>query len=431
MRIYSSAEYDISSLIGILRTREGSERPDVADTVRKIINEVKTGGDRALLELTEKYDRVTLEGLEVSRDMLKKAYESLDPPLAFTIGRASENIIKFHQKQKDNSWFDCNEAGIILGQKITPLERVGVYVPGGTAPLPSSVLMNVIPARVAGVKEVIMCTPPGKDGVPNPVILACAYIAGVDRVFSIGGAQAVAAMAYGTETIPKADKITGPGNIYVATAKKMVYGICDIDMTAGPSEILIIADESAKPEYVAADLLSQAEHDIMASSILISDSETLIKKVADEIGRQVGKLSRQEIIKKSIENYGAAILVKSLDEAVGISNLIAPEHLELMVKDPFSLLGSIRNAGAIFLGEYAPEPLGDYMAGPNHILPTNGTARFFSPLSVSDFVKKSSVISYSKKALEYLYRDVVRFAEAEGLDAHANSVRVRFEGENQ
>lgn len=431
MKIYSYSEYDIDLLIKKLRSRDSSDRPDVTDSVKEIIDEVRLTGDEALFKFTEKFDGVRLKNLEIDRDTLRMAYESLKPPLASAIERACENIRKFHQRQKENSWFECDEGGIILGQKITPLERVGVYVPGGTAPLPSSVLMNIIPAKVAGVGEVIMCTPPQKNGLPDPVILACAYVTGADRVFSAGGAQAVAAMAYGTETIPRVDKITGPGNIYVATAKKLLFGVCDIDMIAGPSEILVIADENANPGYVAADLLSQAEHDILASAVLVSDSETLIKRVISEIDRQVRRLSRKDIIARSIENYGAAILVNSLEEAVAVSNLIAPEHLELMVKDPFSLLGSIKNAGAIFLGGYAPEPLGDYMAGPNHILPTNGTARFFSPLSVSDFTKKSSIISYSERALKDIYKDVVLFAETEGLDAHANSVRIRFEGDNE
>jgi len=431
MRIYKSAENDLDSLIKILRKRESGERPEVTGAVMEVINEVRTKGDEALYHFSRKFDGVNLEGLEIGSDKLKNAYESLEPSLALTIEKACENIRKFHQRQKENSWFESLENGVILGQKMTPLERVGVYVPGGTAPLPSSVLMNVIPAKVAGVREVIMCTPPRAGGMPDPVILACAYISGVDRVFGVGGAQAIAAMAYGTETIPRVDKITGPGNIYVATAKKMVYGVCDIDMIAGPSEILVIADEYANPGFVAADLLSQAEHDVLASSILISNSDWLIMNVIAEINRQMQKLPRKEIINKSIEDYGAAILVESLDEAVELSNLIAPEHLELIVKNPFSLLGSIRNAGAIFLGEYAPEPLGDYMAGPNHILPTNGTARFFSPLSVSDFTKKSSIISYSREALKGLYKDVVRFAQTEGLDAHANSVRIRFEEDNE
>jgi len=431
MRIYKSAENDLDSLIKILRKRESGERPEVTGAVMEVINEVRTKGDEALYHFSRKFDGVNLEGLEIGSDKLKNAYESLEPSLALTIEKACENIRKFHQRQKENSWFESLENGVILGQKMTPLERVGVYVPGGTAPLPSSVLMNVIPAKVAGVREVIMCTPPRAGGMPDPVILACAYISGVDRVFGVGGAQAIAAMAYGTETIPRVDKITGPGNIYVATAKKMVYGVCDIDMIAGPSEILVIADEYANPGFVAADLLSQAEHDVLASSILISNSDWLIMNVIAEINRQMQKLPRKEIINKSIEDYGAAILVESLGEAVELSNLIAPEHLELIVKNPFSLLGSIRNAGAIFLGEYAPEPLGDYMAGPNHILPTNGTARFFSPLSVSDFTKKSSIISYSREALKGLYKDVVRFAQTEGLDAHANSVRIRFEEDNE
>jgi len=426
MRIFSSSGEDINSLVKILRKRESGEHPEVADTVREIINEVRTRGDKALFDFTERFDGVRLKSLEVSREAAKEAYDSLEPALRSTIEKACENIRKFHEKQKENSWFEAEENGIIVGQKITPLERAGVYIPGGTAPLPSSALMNIIPAKVAGVREVIMTTPP-RDGIlPDPVILACAYIAGVDRIFSVGGAQAIAAMAYGTETIPKVDKITGPGNIYVATAKKMVYGVCDIDMIAGPSEILVIADEYAKPEYVAADLLSQAEHDVLASAILITDSKSLIEKVTGEIERQVRKLSRKEIIEKSLEDYGAIVLACSLDEAVEISNLIAPEHVELMVKDPFSLLGGIKNAGAIFLGENAPEPLGDYIAGPNHTLPTNGTARFFSPLSASDFVKKSSIISYSREALRSLYKDVIRFAEAESLDAHANSARIRF-----
>ncbi len=415
MKVYSSAECDINLLVKTLRTREGTARPDVAGTVADIINTVREKGDKALFEFTERFDGVSVKSLEVGREQIKKAFESLEPELAAAIEKACENITAFHQKQRENSWFESFDNGIFVGQKITPLERVGVYVPGGTAPLPSSVLMNVIPAKVAGVSEVIMCTPPGRNGMPSPVILACAYLTGVDRVFSVGGAQAVAAMAYGTETIPRVDKITGPGNIYVATAKKMVYGVCDIDMIAGPSEILVIADEYANPAYVAADLLSQAEHDVLASAIFITNSENLIRNVMTEMDRQLRKLSRKEIITKSTENYGAAVLVESIEEAVKLSNLIAPEHLELMVKDPFSLLGSIKNAGAIFLGEYAPEPLGDYMAGPNHILPTNGTARFSSPLSVNDFVKKSSVISYSEKALKSIYKDIIRFAETEGL----------------
>ncbi|NLK68003.1 MAG: histidinol dehydrogenase [Clostridiaceae bacterium] len=427
MKVFSSTEYDIEQLIKMLRKRSSDEQTDVTEAVREILTEVRVKGDEAVSYYTEKFDRAKLANFEIGKDVIKQAYDSLSIGMTSTIEKAAENIRKFHQMQSENSWFESSEEGVLLGQKITPLERVGVYVPGGTAPLPSSVLMNVIPAKVAGVKEIIMCTPPYNGGYPDPVILACAYIAGVDRVFSIGGAQAIAAMAYGTQTIPKVDKVTGPGNIFVATAKKMVYGVCDIDMIAGPSEILIIADKTARPEYVAADLLSQAEHDVLASSILISDSNGLIEDVISQIDKQKQKLPRKDFIDKSLKNYGAAILVSSLKEAVELSNMIAPEHLELIVQEPFSLLGNVKNAGAIFLGEYSPEPLGDYMAGPNHILPTNGTARFFSPLSVNDFTKKSSIISYSKDALRGLSKDLVRFAQTEGLDAHANSIKIRFE----
>ena len=427
MKVFSSTEYDIEQLIKMLRKRSSDEQTDVTEAVREILTEVRVKGDEAVSYYTEKFDRAKLANFEIGKDVIKQAYDSLSIGMTSTIEKAAENIRKFHQMQSENSWFESSEEGALHGQKITPLERVGVYVPGGTAPLPSSVLMNVIPAKVAGVKEIIMCTPPYNGGYPDPVILACAYIAGVDRVFSIGGAQAIAAMAYGTQTIPKVDKVTGPGNIFVATAKKMVYGVCDIDMIAGPSEILIIADKTARPEYVAADLLSQAEHDVLASSILISDSNGLIEDVISQIDKQKQKLPRKDFIDKSLKNYGAAILVSSLKEAVELSNMIAPEHLELIVQEPFSLLGNVKNAGAIFLGEYSPEPLGDYMAGPNHILPTNGTARFFSPLSVNDFTKKSSIISYSKDALRGLSKDLVRFAQTEGLDAHANSIKIRFE----
>ncbi len=427
MRVFSSTEHDVDALINILRKRSGDEQQDVTQAVTEILDAVRTKGDEAVRYYTKKFDKADLISFEVGKDDIKQAYDSLSFEMVSTIERAAENIRKFHERQTENSWFESSENGVLLGQKITPLERAGVYVPGGTAPLPSSVLMNVIPAKVAGVKEIIMCTPPQNGGSPDLVILACAYIAGVDRVFSVGGAQAIAAMAYGTQTIPSVDKVTGPGNIFVATAKKMVYGICDIDMIAGPSEILIIADGAARPEYVAADLLSQAEHDVLASSILISVSKDLIENVIAEIDRQKQKLPRKNFIDQSIKNYGAAILVGSLKEAVELSNMIAPEHLELIVQDPFSLLGDVKNAGAIFLGEYTPEPLGDYMAGPNHILPTNGTARFFSPLTVNDFTKKSSIISYSKEALMDISQDLVRFAQTEGLDAHANSVKIRLE----
>jgi histidinol dehydrogenase len=424
LNCYSIKELD--QLMVLLNSRNSEEQKEVADTVSSILREVRLKGDKAVIQYTKMFDGVEIKTLEVEKNILQQALETIDPELLSSIKRAMENIRSFHEKQKENSWFTTESDGVLLGQKVTPLERVGVYVPGGTAPLPSSVLMNVIPAKVAGVDEIILFTPPGKNGLPDPVILACAQIAGVDRVFTAGGAQAVAAMAYGTETVPKVDKITGPGNIYVAAAKRMVYGVCDIDMIAGPSEVLVIADEHARPEYVAADLLSQAEHDVMASAVLVTTSKELIDQVTAEMNKQVKTLSRKQFILKSVNNCGAAVLVDSLAQAVEISNRIAPEHLELYVKNPFELLGSVRNAGAIFLGEYTPEPLGDYMAGPNHILPTNGTARFSSPLSVNDFVKKSSIIAYSKEALSNLWRDTERFAMAEGLDAHANSIRIRF-----
>ncbi len=426
MNLYVSSKEDIEQLLTRLKSRNSEQRQDVTDAVQNILQQVKLEGDQAVLRFTQRFDRVELKSLEVGRNELQNALDALEPELLASIRKAAENIRLFHEKQKENSWFTAEENGILLGQKVTPLQRVGVYVPGGTAPLPSSVLMNVIPAKVAGVSEIILCTPPGKNGLPNPVTLACAAIAGANRVFAIGGAQAVAAMAYGTQTVPRVDKITGPGNIYVATAKKMVFGLCGIDMVAGPSEILVIADDKARPDYLAADLLSQAEHDAVASSVLLCTSKELIQQVMSEIDRQIEKLPRKSFALGSIQNYGAAVFVESLSQAVEISNQIAPEHLELYVQSPLELLGSVKNAGAIFLGEYAPEPLGDYIAGPNHILPTNGTARFSSPLGVSDFVKKSSVISYSRSALENVWEDAVRFAEAEGLDAHANAIRIRF-----
>lgn len=431
MKIDKIRQEDIEKLLVRLRQRTGDELEEVSRLVGNIIKEVRTKGDRAVFEYTKKFDGVTLDRLEIDKNTISNAVRYLRPELVLSIKKAADNIRKFHEKQKVNSWFLSDEGGILMGQKITAIEKVGVYVPGGTAPLPSSVLMNIIPAKVAGVREIIMCTPPGKNGLPDPVILACADIAGADRVFTVGGAQAIAAMAYGTETIPKADKITGPGNIYVATAKKMVFGICGIDMIAGPSEILVIADETANAEYVAADLLSQAEHDVLASSILITTSDELAESVEKELKKQAEKLSRKDFISRSLSSYGAIILADSLKDAVMISNRIAPEHLELCVANPFGLLGDITNAGAVFLGNYTPEPLGDYMAGPNHILPTNGTARFYSPLSVDEFLKKTSVISYSKQALAGIMKDVCLFAEAEGLTAHANSVKIRFEEENK
>jgi histidinol dehydrogenase len=345
------------------------------------------------------------------------------------IKKARDNIKSFHKKQKEKSWFVSEEEGVILGQMYTPLEKVGVYVPGGTAAYPSSVLMNIMPAKVAGVDKVIMTTPPGKDGKVNPVILVAANEAGADEIYKVGGAQAVAALAFGTETIPKVDKIVGPGNIYVAMAKRTVYGYCDIDMIAGPSEIMVVADETANPRFVAADLLSQAEHDVLASSILVTTSERVAKEVQKELGIQLEALDRKEIAQKSIEDYGALVIVDSIKDAAEVVNRIAPEHLEICMEEPFAALSWIRNAGAIFLGNYSSEPLGDYFAGPNHVLPTSGTARFFSPLNLSDFMKKSSIISYSKEALRKVKDDVILFAESEGLGAHANAIRVRFEKE--
>lgn len=430
MKIYGSSVDEQNRLLASLKARNSETRQDVTETVREIIDEVRCKGDTAVFQYTKRFDGVDLESLEIEKSVMEEALRTLDPCLFASIRKAAENIRVFHEKQKEDSWFMAEAGGVLLGQKVTPLKRVGVYVPGGTAPLPSSVLMNVIPAKVAGVNEIVLFTPPGKNGLPNPVILACAAIVGVDRVFQAGGAQAIAAMAYGTGTVPRVDKITGPGNIYVATAKKMVYGLCDIDMIAGPSEVLVIADENARADYVAADLLSQAEHDVLASAILVTTSKDLIDQVIMEIDRQANRLPRKNFIMESIKNCSAAILVESLNDAVDLSNRIAPEHLELYVENPFEWLGDVKNAGAIFLGEYAPEPLGDYMAGPNHVLPTNGTARFSSPLSVNDFVKKSSVISYSKEALSGVWKDIARFAKAEGLDAHANSVNIRFKEEN-
>lgn len=401
---------------------------DVAGDVGKILNTVKKGGDKALIEYTRIFDGVSLEAsmLKVTQDEIDAAYESIDKKLLAIFRKAKENIENFHRKQKGNSWFDAEGDGILLGQLYRAMDTVGVYVPGGTAAYPSSVLMNAIPARVAGVRRIVMATPPGRDNRINPAILVAAREAGVDEIFRVGGAQAIAAMAFGTETVPKVDKIVGPGNIYVATAKRLVYGYCDIDMIAGPSEITVVADNTANPAYVAADLMSQAEHDVLASAILVTTSEKLALEVDREMERQASYLERRDILNASIENYGAAVIVDNLEEAMEVVNRIAPEHLELCVEEPLSLLGLVRNAGAVFLGHYAPEPLGDYFAGPNHVLPTGGTARFFSPLSVDDFIKKSSVIYYTMEALDRVKDDITAFAEAEGLSAHANAIRVRF-----
>ncbi len=397
--------------------------------VAEIIDKVRKEGDKALAEYTLKFDhcRIGKENIRVSREEIEEAYSCLKPEFVEVMKKSAENIRHFHEKQLTNSWFEPKEDGSILGMKILPVETAGVYVPGGKAAYPSSVLMNVIPAKVAGVPRIIMTTPPGADGKVNPGTLAAADIAGVTEIYKVGGAQAIAAMAFGTESIPKVEKITGPGNIFVALAKKACFGYVSIDSIAGPSEILVIADESANPRYVAADLLSQAEHDELASAILITDSEELAEKVSEEVNRFTEKLSRKEIISKSLEHYGYILLAENMDDAVDAANAVASEHLEILTKDPFSLMTKIKNAGAIFLGEYSSEPLGDYYAGPNHVLPTNGTAKFFSPLNVDDFRKKTSIISYSRQALEKAHKDIELFAEQEGLTAHANSIRVRFE----
>lgn len=395
-------------------------------TVMEILNKVKEGKDKALVELTKKFDNTDIsDGFEVDKKFLEKCYENLPEKLRISLNVAKNNIAEYHKNMLEKTWMYERADGSILGAKVTPLEKVGVYVPGGKATYPSTVLMNILPAKVAGVKEVIMVTP-AKDGKLNEVVLAAAYLAGVDRVFKLGGAQAVAALAYGTETVPKVDKIVGPGNIYVALAKKIVFGSVDIDMIAGPSEILVIADGNANPEYVAADMLSQAEHDELASAITVTDDKNLALRIAVEIDKQLELLPKKHIAEKSLKDFGAIIVVKDIDEACDIANEIAPEHLELYVKTPFEYLNKIKNAGAIFLGEYTPEAVGDYLAGPNHTLPTNGTARFFSPLGTYDFVKRSSIINFNKYALEKVGDNIVEIAKAEGLDAHANSVLKRL-----
>ncbi len=397
--------------------------------VNDILTQVRNRRDEAIFEYTKQFDGADIcaDNVLVTEQEIEEAYREVDPKLLEVIRKALVNIRSYHEKQRQFSWFDSEDSGIILGQKITPLKRVGVYVPGGKAVYPSSVLMNVLPAKVAGVDEIIMTTPPGKDGKVYPSTLVAAREAGVDKIYKVGGAQAIAALAFGTESIPKVDKIVGPGNIYVALAKKAVFGYVSIDSIAGPSEIMVLADETANPRFVAADLISQAEHDEMASAILVTTSETLAEAVSKEVDKFVETLSRKEIIEKSLENYGYILVADSMDAAISTVNEIASEHLELVTKNPFETMTKIRNAGAIFIGEYSSEPLGDYFAGPNHVLPTNGTAKFFSPLSVDDFIKKSSIISYSREALEPVYRDIVQFAECEKLTAHANSIRVRFE----
>ena len=420
---------DGEKIVKQILSRSQIENKNVQEIVDSILANVKENGDKAIFEYTEKFDKIkiTPETLKVTDEEIKYAYSQVKPELIEVIKKSAARIKAFHEKQKRNSWFEPDEKGEIMGQIIRPLERVGVYVPGGKAAYPSSVLMNVMPAHVAGVKNIYMTTPAQKDGNVYPTTIVAAKEAGVDEIFKIGGAQAIAAIAFGTESVPKVDKICGPGNIFVALAKKSVYGYVNIDSVAGPSEILVLADESANPVYTAADLLSQAEHDEMASAILVTTSEKLAYEVQMEVEKQTAVLERKDIINKSIENYGAVIVTDTIEEACAISNGIAPEHMEVCTQSPFEVLPLIKNAGAIFLGHYTPEPLGDYMAGPNHVLPTGGTARFFSPLSVDDFIKKSSLISFSKEALLNLSDDIIAFANAEGLTAHANAVRVRKE----
>ncbi len=415
-------------LVEDILSRSQLENKQVQETVDKIIANIRANGDKALFDYTKQFDgfEVTEQNEQLTKEEIEEAYNLVDKELIEVIKKSAERISAFHEKQKINSWLEPNKNGEMLGQLIRPLERVGVYVPGGKAAYPSSVLMNIVPAKVAGVEDIVMTTPPNKEGKVNPTTIVAADIAGVDKIFKVGGAQAVAALAFGTKSIPKVDKIVGPGNIFVALAKRSVYGYVNIDSVAGPSEILVLADDSANAEYVAADLLSQAEHDEMASAILITTSEELAENVKAELEKQTARLERREIIEKSLANYGAIILVNSFDEACELSNAVAPEHMEVCTKEPFALLPKIQNAGAIFLGHYTPEPLGDYMAGPNHVLPTGGTARFFSPLSIDDYIKKSSILSFSEEAFKKLGEDVVKFANAEGLTAHANSVKVRM-----
>ena len=417
---------DEKELLRALRSRSGEVDRKVTSVVSEIIENVRVNGDKAVNEYTLKFDGKLPPAIEVSREEINDALTNADENFVSALLNAQENIVDFHNRQKHQSFIDPKENGVILGQRIRGLERVGLYVPGGTAAYPSSVLMNAIPAKIAGVKEIVMVTPPTKEGKANPDILVAAAICGVDRVFLLGGAQAVAALAYGTETVPKVDKIVGPGNIYVATAKKLLYGVVDIDMIAGPSEILVLADETADPKFLAADLMSQAEHDVLASAIMVTTSRKIAEETVKELTRQVETLSRKEIIKKSLSDFGGIIVCGTADEAVDLANDIAPEHLEVMMENPFEYIGKLDNAGSIFLGKYAPEPLGDYYAGPNHVLPTSGTARFFSPLSVDAFVKKVSYIYYTEDALREASGDIVTLAEKEGLTAHANSIKVRF-----
>lgn len=413
-------------LINQLKARSGEIDRKVTSAVTDILNNVKQNGDDAVREYTLKFDGHMPSKFEISREEIDSSPDKCDRDFILALYKAADNIRDFHARQKQQSWLEPKQNGVILGQRIRGLKRVGVYVPGGTAAYPSSVLMNVIPAKIAGVKEIVMVTPPQKDGTANPDILAAAKIAGVDRVFLMGGAQAVAALAYGTQSVPKVDKIVGPGNIFVATAKKLLYGTVDIDMIAGPSEILIVADKSANPKFLAADLMSQAEHDKMASAILLTTSEETANETAKELSRQMQTLERRDIIEQSLNDFGAIIVCKDISETVDFANELAPEHLELAVENPMEYIGRVDNAGSVFLGHYSPEPLGDYFAGPNHVLPTSGTARFFSPLSVDSFIKKSSFIYYTEPALSEAKDDIIKLAETEGLTAHANSIKIRF-----
>ena len=430
MRRIRLDDASMENILESLLKRSPNQYDSYQDTVNEILNEVKEKGDEALFRYTKKFDKaeITPDNIRVTGEEIQEAYAQVETSLVEVMKKSLANIQDFHKKQLRNSWIETREDGVVLGQRITPLESVGVYVPGGKAAYPSSVLMNIIPAQVAGVGRIVMVTPPGADGKVNPATLVAADLAGATEVYKVGGAQAVAALAYGTASIKKVAKICGPGNIFVALAKKSVYGHVSIDSIAGPSEILVLADETANPRYVAADLLSQAEHDELASAILVTTSEELAVQVEEEIQEFLKTLSRADIIRKSLENYGYCLVADSMSDAIQAANEIASEHLEILTKNPFDTMTRIKNAGAIFLGEYSSEPLGDYFAGPNHVLPTNGTAKFFSPLNVDDFIKKSSLISYSKEALEPIHKDIIQFANAEQLTAHANSIAVRFEG---
>lgn len=429
MRIVKLTSETKKNLLDDLLKRSPNNYTEYADTVQEIVDNVKENGNKALFEYTKKFDKadITEENIKVTKEEIEEAYKQVDEHLLEVIRKALVNIRTYHEKQKQYSWFDTTEDGTMLGQKVTAMNSVGVYVPGGKAVYPSSVLMNIVPAKVAGVKNIIMTTPCNAEGKVYPTTLVAANEAGVDAIYKAGGAQAIAALAYGTESIPKVDKIVGPGNIFVALAKRAVYGYVSIDSIAGPSEILVLADETANPRFVAADLLSQAEHDELASAILVTTSEELAQKVSLEVDKFIAELSRSEIMQKSIDNYGYILVAENMEDAISAANDIASEHLEIVTKNPFEVMMRIQNAGAIFIGEYSSEPLGDYFAGPNHVLPTNGTAKFFSPLSVDDFVKKSSIIYYSKEALEPVHKDIIDFATSEQLTAHANSIKVRFE----